>query len=113
MVLLALLGCAYKVTLASLPTPATVTLPDGSSVLTPATVRLRWVPFGHQRITVTSPDHRDLAVDLRDREIRLSRMIGTSIWRPGTIFGAPRGEIRFVLVPEHGPSGTWSEEEVP
>lgn len=113
MLVLALLGCAYKVTLASIPTPATITLPDGSSVLTPATVRLRWAPFGHQRVTVESPDHRPLTVDLRDREIRLWHLIGTSVWRPGTLAGAPRGQIRFVLVPVHGPSGTWTEDEVP
>ncbi len=112
MTLLLLAGCAYRVTLTSLPMPARVELPDGEVVVTPADVTLRWVPFGHQPVTVTAPGHRRLAVDLRRDEVRLGRWIATSVFRPRTWFGAPRGEVRFLLVPDHGPAGTWAPSEV-
>lgn len=110
---LACAGCPYKVTLTSDPTPAEVLLPDGRTVVTPAEVKLRWVPFGHQRITASAPRHRALEVDLRKTEIRFWRFVGGTIARPATLGGRPRGEVELVLVPEHGPAGSWSPEDVP
>lgn len=107
-------ACAYKVTLTSQPSPVEVRLPDGSTVITPTEVVFRWAPFGHQRIVATSTGLRPLALDLRDREIRWWRLVGTTVWRPATIVsGRPRGEVHLVLIPEHGPSGTWAEDDVP
>lgn len=111
--LLACAGCAYTVTLTSDPTPAQVTLPDGRTVATPAEVTLRWAPFGHQRIVASAPRHRTLEVDLRRTEIRLHRFVGGTLAHPGTLLGEPRGEVRLVLAPEHGPAGTWNPEEIP
>ena len=92
---LLLVGCPYHVDLTASPTAAEVILPSGEIVTTPARVRLRWVPFGHQRVEVRAPDHRTLTVDLHTSEIGL------------------RHEVTFLLVPEHGPVGTWDPEEVP
>lgn len=111
--ILALAACAYRVSLTSTPAPAEVVLPDGRTIVTPRTVRLRYVPFGHQRITATAPGYRAIEVDLRRTEIRWWRYVGQSLAHPGTLAGAPRGEVRLVLVPEHGPAGTWSPEEIP
>jgi hypothetical protein len=107
-------GCAYRVTLASLPEPAEIDLPGRrGTVVTPTEVTLRYVPFGHQRVRVRAPGYRVLEVDLRRTEIRLGRYFSDSLWRPATLAGGSRGTVRFVLVPEHGPVGTWEADEVP
>lgn len=113
MMLLALTGCAYRVALTSLPMPAQVTLPDGRVVVTPTEADLRWAPFAHQVVIANAPGHRTLAVDLREHEIKFWRLVGTTVFHPATIVGRPRGEIRLVLVPEHGPAGTWTSDELP
>jgi hypothetical protein len=112
-VLMMTAGCAYKVRLRSTPQPAEVTLPQGRTVLTPDVVRLRWVPFGHQDVTVFAPGYRPLTLDLREREVRLGRIIGQTIRHPSTLWGEVRGDVYFVLVPDHGPAGTWAEQDVP
>ncbi len=106
-------GCAYRVALSSAPQPAEVVLPGGGIVTTPTEVRLRWVPVGHQWVEVRAPGHRPLLVDLRRSEIKGYRYLSDTLWRPGTLAGDPRGEVRFQLVPEHGPVGTWGPEEIP
>ena len=106
-------GCAYRVSLSSTPGTAEVILTGGSSVTTPTEVRLRWVPFGGQRIVARAPGHRSLEVDLRKSEIKLHRYVSDTLFRPATLLGAPRAEVRLLLVPEHGPVGTWGPEEVP
>ena len=108
-----LAGCAYRVTITSTPTPAEVVLPDGRTIVTPRTVKLRWVPFGQQRVTAYVPGHRPLEVDLRRTEIRWWRYVAQTFARPRTLGGASRGEVRLVLVPDHGPAGTWTAEEIP
>lgn len=116
MVSLALLlgsGCAYRVSLASLPSGAQVTLPDGSTIATPSETTLRWKPFSKQEITVRAVGYRPLTIDLRRSEVRLSRYIRDALFRPRTWRGEPRGEIELVLVPEHGGAGTWTADEVP
>lgn len=106
-------GCAYKVRLRSTPQPAEVTLPEGKTVLTPSIVRLRWVPFGHQHVSVHAPGYRPLELDLRDREVRLGRILSQTIRHPSTLWGEVRGDVYFVLIPEHGPVGTWDRDDVP
>ena len=106
-------GCAYKVALSSQPTPARVTLPgDQGSVITPAEVVFRWAPFNEQVIQVTADGYRPLEVDLRTHEIRMGRYLTDTLFRPATLFGQPRGEVRLMLVPDHGPIGTWTAEDV-
>ena len=106
-------GCAYKVKLSSNPLAADVRLPDDTIVATPADVTLRYVPFGHQRIVITAPGYRVVEMDLRKTEIKLGRYITDAIFRPGTWLGNSRGQVHVVLVPNHGPVGTWDPAEVP
>ncbi len=95
-------GCAYRVGLTSVPTAAEVSLPrDRGTVVTPAQVTLRWVPFGHQRILVRSPGYRDAEVDLR-----------RSLFRFASLRSATPGQVQVILVPAHGPTGTWIEDEI-
>ena len=61
-------------------------------------------------LTVSAPGFRPLSVDLRRSEIRLWRYGTDTLFRPRTLFGAPRRQVQFALVPQHGPTGTWSSE---
>ena len=90
-----------------------VVLPNGEQAILPVEYSARWAPFNAQEVTATAKGFRPLTTDLRDREIRFGRYITDTLFRPATLFGAPRGEVRLVLVPEHGPVGTWSEDELP
>ena len=106
-------GCAYKMKLASSPAGAEVTLPSGETVVTPTVVKLRWAPFGKQMVIARAAGFRPLEVDLRREEIRASHYFRDALFRPKTWLGAPRGEVSLILVPEHGPVGTWTPEDVP
>ena len=106
-------GCAYKMKLASNPAGAEVTLPSGETVVTPTVVKLRWAPFGKQVVIARAAGFRPLEIDLRQEEIRASHYVRDGVFRPKTWLGAPRGEVSLILVPEHGPVGTWSPEDVP
>lgn len=108
----ALSGCAYKVTLSSVP-PAEIVLPNGDTVGTPADVTLRYVPFGHQWIRASAPGYRTLEVDLRRTEIQWWTIVVGVIAHPDVLWGRPRGEVRLLLVPEHGPAGTWDPARIP
>jgi hypothetical protein len=101
-----LTGCVYRVALTSVPMPAQVTLPSGEMVVTPVEVDLRWAPLRPQVLTVSAPGHRSVTVDLHRDEVRFGRLVATTLFRSSTWSGAPRGEVRVVLVPEHGPAGT-------
>lgn len=64
----------------------------------PGEVRVRWTPFGHPKVLVIAPGYRRMTIPLK---------VGM-----GALWGRPRA-IELVLIPNHGPSGTWTEEEVP
>jgi len=106
-------GCAYKVNLNTNPLAADVKLPDGTTVVTPAEIKFRYVPFGRQTIVVTAPGYRVVEMDLRRTEIKLGRYITDAIFKPRTWLGDARGQVHVVLVPNHGPVGTWDPAEVP
>lgn len=110
---LGLMGCSYRVRLRSEPQPVEATLPSGRVVLTPSVVWLKWTPFGRQWVTFTAPGYRPLTLDLRKREVRLLRMTGQAVRHPRTLFGEVRGDVLVVLVPEHGPAGTWTADDLP
>lgn len=106
-------GCAYKVRLDSFPAPAQVRLPDNrGTVATPTEVDFRWTPLNQQIVQVSAPGYRVLTVDLREHEIKFTRYITDALFRPATFRDQPRGEITFVLIPLHGPVGTWTADEV-
>jgi hypothetical protein len=106
-------GCAYHVQLTSIPEAASVVLPDDRGVVTtPSVAAFRWSPFGDQVVTVRSPGYRVMTVDLRDHQIKLSRLLVGSL-RPETWGDGVDGHVEFVLIPNHGPAGTWAPEDVP
>jgi hypothetical protein len=113
MLSLVMSSCAYKIKLNTNPLAANVDLPNGTSVVTPAEVTLRYAPFGRQRIVVSAPGYRVVEIDLRKTEIKLVRYISDAFFRPRTWQGEARGQVNIVLVPNHGPVGTWDPTEVP
>ena len=87
-VLFGLLGCAAKVQVESRPPGALVTLPNGDTMTTPNEVYVGFWPWARKRVVVTSPGYREARIRLR-RGIR---------------------HVEIVMIPEHGPAGTWTPE---
>ena len=76
---------------------------EGEVVSTPVARRLRFPA----KVVVTAPGYRDMRVVLRKREVG-ERKVGVV----EGIDTAVRGRIELVLVPEHGPSGTWTPDGI-
>jgi len=88
-----LLGaCGPTLKVLSEPIGALVELEDGERILTPATIESSVWPRKRYQVTVHASGYRSLQVPVPYNS---------------------RGEWVLVLVPEHGPVGTWSEEDVP
>lgn len=100
--LLLLFACTYTVHLSSRPTPAIVQLPDGRRVTTPTDVKLRWKPLKRETAIVSASGYRPLEVELW--KLRL---------RSGRALSGERGDLTLLLIPDHGPAGTWSPADVP
>jgi len=111
--LLALLvGCAYRVEMTSTPLGAAVRLPDGSTLVTPATAEFKYRPFRRQTLLVSAPGYRAMTVRVRSNVVRSSRFVLDPFTRPAAAFGdRPRGEVHFRMVRAHGPVGTWDPDE--
>ena len=86
--LAALVGCATKVRVESRPPGALVTLRNGTSSNTPDDVYVGFWPYARKRVIVSSPGYREAPILLR-RGIR---------------------RVEVVMIPEHGPAGTWTPE---
>ncbi|MFT4625129.1 MAG: hypothetical protein ACI8PZ_003795 [Myxococcota bacterium] len=93
LLVLALTACSTRVRIRSQPTPVDILLPDGRRMLTPAQVVVRKTLFQPQLAEISAVGYRTVVIDLR---------------RSGN-----RGDIFVVLVPEHGPAGSWSGNEAP
>lgn len=100
-------GCAYKVALKSTPSAVLVELPGGAVLPTPGTYVARWAPFNSVPIRATARGYRPLEVDLRRTEVRFGRFLIRGFRNQ------PRGEVQLIMVPEHGPVGTWIEQDLP
>ena len=107
-----LAGCAHRVALDSDPPGATVHRGEAVIGVTPTEVRLRWWPGRRLPVEVASPGYRSAAIRL-DEDVGILRVAGevlTLRWR--RLLGLrPRAVHRLVLVPEHGPAGTWTPED--
>lgn len=104
-------GCAVRVHVESLPSGATLTVEDGVRVSTPTDIKLKWTPFfGRQHATVSAPGYRTIDMDIQKRSLD-GRFLGGTIQRPFAFLKKkPSHEVEYVLIPEHGPSGTWTPE---
>ena len=103
-------GCAYTMRVTSTPIGATLTMPDGAIDVTPAETTVRVAPWGHTWVDISAPGYRTLKVDLSRSEATVFRAFGDLFFHPAAVLGyEPRGDLVFVLVPEHGPTGTWEQ----
>ncbi len=111
--LLLLGACAHRVRVESDPPGATVKVRKKSKGPAPQELRFLWLPFRQLNFSVSAPGYRTVVVQASDyagfgvftRELlslRFGRLSGVK----------PRATIQVVLVREHGPAGTWTEEEV-
>ncbi|MCB9665760.1 MAG: hypothetical protein H6732_16750 [Alphaproteobacteria bacterium] len=96
-------GCTYAVRLVSDPPGATLTLPDGTTAVTPHLARFRRGPS--QLVHVQAPGYRPVDIDLQRTEGRLLRYIG------GAVFQRGGREVTILMVREHGPIGTATDAE--
>ena len=88
-------GCARRVLVVSDPPGASVRRNREPLGATPLELRVWWVPFWRQEVRVSMAGYRSVEIPLR-------RHLG---WFPQLT----THEVR--LVEEHGPAGTWTEEE--
>lgn len=109
---IALSGCAYHVRIESAPAAATVSLPNGDRVVTPETVRFFWYPFAHQRVVVSAPGYRTVEMDLgrRGGEVTFWHVLRARMRVFRNLGERTAQRVEVVLIPEHGPSGTWTPE---
>ena len=112
---LVLSGCAHRVEIVSEPAGASVTFDRrGAAGLAPVAVQIWDVPLSRPGVRIALVDYRTVHLDLR-REIRpFDRLRDVVMLRWSRAFSrAPRATHHVVLVPRHGPAGTWSPEDVP
>jgi hypothetical protein len=111
------LGCVWRLQIASQPTGAEITLPDGRRVTTPADVQVPFSLVKPAPLVASAPGYRTLKLDLTRRvgpglaEINLVRLVTWRLTHP-IASADPGRRMELRLVPEHGPSGTWGLEQV-
>ncbi|MCB9793121.1 MAG: PEGA domain-containing protein [Alphaproteobacteria bacterium] len=120
---LALQGCiVHRVRVESEPPGAVVRVDGKVRGVTPVEFTVPWTPplTKKYNVRVSLPGYRSaeamreawyLPSPLR-RQVRMWRYL-LHPFRWGQILGrTPRTTVRYVLVPEHGPAGTWEPEDV-
>ena len=85
-------GCAARIDMASQPIGAVMTLEDGAQVVTPATIDTVVWPAKRKQGVVSASGYRSLHVRIPYASQRT--------WM-------------IVLVPEHGPAGSWDDSDLP
>ncbi len=96
---LALPSCIVTVHVDSRPVSAEVQTPKGEVYRLPADIPIRWAPFDRPELLCTAVGYRDVTLPLR---------LGMGPFA----FRKPRG-VEISLVEDHGPSGTWTEDDAP
>ena len=125
---LSLSGCAHKVKVTSEPPGAAVFFRGKKKGVTPVEFTTVWTPHVGNgarrfRLRVSLPGHRTVVTSIGS-DVRIWRYLlhpfrgGVARclfppfeWREGACIG-PRSTRHMVLVPNHGPSGTWNVEDV-
>ena len=105
-------GCVYHLRVESRPVGALMTMDEETYVL-PTDLHVKWRPFKAHEVEITAPGYRPLAFKLKRRHIHETDFVTDVLINPGESFGKkPRRMLEVRLVPDHGPSGTWSESDV-
>lgn len=115
-------GCVvHRVRVESDPPGAVVRLDGKVRGVTPIEFNTVWTPplFKSYNLGLTLPGYRQVQASgtwsapspLR-REVRLWRYLLHPLRWKQILGREPRSKITVVLVPEHGPAGTWTPEDV-
>lgn len=78
-------------------------------MIAPAVVNVPVKPFRRAELTVTAPGYRTMVLDIRKLDVARSVLGGRRLWRPASW---PRGHserVQLLMIPEHGPAGSWEE----
>ena len=103
-----LTGCAYRVDVRTQPVGAQITTPSGTTAIAPATIQMRWAPFGGQPLCAVAPGYRPLEVRPQREIYRPIRTLLSPISRPQRALGIkPAGELELILTPLRGPPDAW------
>ncbi len=106
-------GCAHRVVITSAPAGAKVRM--GAEVLgrTPVELTLWSIPLTHPTALVTLPGYRGMRINLAPDRRPLRRLSELLCLRWRRAFALVPGAVHeVVLIPHHGPVGTWDPEEL-
>lgn len=106
-------GCMHRVRVESSPPGAVVRLNGERIGVTPMEFKTRWNPAGRYRLLVKLPGYRPVKVRFRD-DVRLWRYPLRLFFKPRRVVQrTPHSHFRVVMVPDHGPAGTWTPADMP
>ena len=110
---LGVMGCAHTVRIESDPSGANIRRGRKVVGVTPAEVKVTWVPFRSIPVVVDVPGRRRLVLDL-SRDLTLWHLtLDVLTLRTGRLSGrVPRVTHKAQFVRHHGPMGTWIPEDV-
>ena len=111
---LTVMGCAHRVVIESDPPGASIRVGHKTVGVTPAEVKVKWVPFKKIPVTLNIPGKRRVQLDL-SKDLGPMRLgWQTMTFQTGKLSGkVPRTTHRALFVESHGPVGTWTSEDIP
>jgi hypothetical protein len=112
MPLIMLLGCVHKAQITTDPVGGEVAWRGAAVGSAPVELTTLWLPFRDMSVEVKVEGYRSTTVDLsRDvGPLRAAMELLTLRW--GRLFGLRARTVhQIMLIPEHGPVGTWTAEE--
>jgi hypothetical protein len=108
------LGCAHRVAVNSDPMGAQVRRGDELIGATPTELLIWSVPFSRPSLRLTMPGYRPVELQLRKDKKPVLRAWELATFRYRRAFAlVPNAHHQVLLVPAHGPAGTWTSEDVP
>ncbi len=107
-------GCAHRVAVSSDPLGAQVRQGEDTIGSTPTELLVWSIPFSRPELRLTMPGYRPTVVDLRKDKKPLLRLWELLTFRYKRAFAiVPNSAHQVLMVPVHGPAGTWSPEDIP
>ncbi len=114
LVLASVVGCAHRVAISSDPLGAQVRKGKRTVGATPTEVVIWSIPFSRPKLRLTMPGYRPMVVELRRDKRPVRRFWELVTFRPRRALAlVPNGIHQVIMVPVHGPAGTWTADDVP
>lgn len=106
-------GCAHRVRIESQPPGASVRVGKRLKGPTPQELTFLWVPFRPINVRVSAAGYRTVVVKA-NKHASVWRIAGEALtFRYKRLLGLrPRATIEVMLIRDHGPVGTWTEEDI-